>query len=54
MRCTLGRLLALAGVLEQQRCEPVLPVGWFSRTVGLFFSLRCGIFFAVAGCVFSG
>jgi len=22
----------------------VLPVGWFSRTIGLFLSLRCGIF----------
>jgi len=32
----------------------VLPVGRFSRTIGLFFSLRCGKFFAVAGCGFLG
>jgi len=32
----------------------VLPVGRFSRTIGLFFSLRCGIFFAVVDCVILG
>ena len=32
----------------------MLPAGPFSRTIGLVFSLRCGKFFAVAGCVFLG
>jgi len=32
----------------------VLPVGRCSRTIGLVFSLRCGKFFAVAGCGFLG
>jgi len=40
-------VIIAAGLLSS-----VLPVGRFSRTVGLFFSLRCGKFFAVAGCVF--
>jgi len=33
-------------------CRAVLPDGQFSRTIGLFFSLHCGKFFAVAGCGF--
>jgi len=30
----------------------VLPVGRLSVTIGLFFSLGCGKYFAVAGCGF--